>query len=102
MSLLALAEPIREAQNDTGEETGFCTPEQESGNIQLRHSAYSPGENRDYAPRDQDALNPDARTDPVEEDVAGDLENEVTPKEYSDQQPKLRTRDRQLGVHRQR
>jgi len=44
---------------------------------------HKPGQSGNCAPSDQDAGDPDMRTDLVKDEVAGDLEQEVTPKENS-------------------
>jgi hypothetical protein len=91
--LLALSEPIGQIQHDAGEETRLGNPEQESRHIQLRDAMHRSGEYGYDAPTDQDASNPNTCADLVEQKIAGDFEDEITPKEYPDEQPVLRTRN---------
>ncbi len=54
------------------------------------------------SPTDQYPRNPDASAEPVQQQIAWYLENEVAPKEYARQQPELLARDSQLFIHCQR
>jgi len=50
---------------------------------------HKPSRSRHRAPRDQNAGDPDARTDFVKDEVAGDLKQEVTPEENSRRKSEL-------------
>ena len=49
----------------------------------------------------EDACDPDKRADAVKDEVAGDLKQEVAPKENSSRKSKLLACDGQFAIHRQ-
>ena len=59
------------------------------------------GQRRNDAPCDEDACDPDTRADAVKDEVAGDLKQEVAPKENSSRKSKLLACDGQFAIHRQ-
>src|SRR5215469_5646819 len=63
---------------------------------------YQASEGRDNSPAQKDSRNPDASTDPVQQQIARGLKNEVADKENPVQQSELLARDVQLLVHCQR
>jgi hypothetical protein len=85
-----------------GKKPASAAPSRNLAIYQLRNAPHSTCQDGNDAPGDQDARNPDARADPVEENVARDFEDEIAPKEYPDQQPELRIRDRKRGIRRER
>src|SRR5262249_40119081 len=52
-------------------------------------------------PRNQDACDPNARSDPVQYEIAGDLEQKVTNEKDSSCKAELLAGDGQLAIHRQ-
>ena len=76
-----------------GKKPCLGSTQQEPRNIELGDAMYGSGKHGHKAPGDEDAGNPNTRANLVEEKIAGDLEDEIAKKEYSDDQPKLRACD---------
>jgi len=72
---------VAHIQNDAGSISRFRQPEREASDIQLMGGLHKARESGNYAPRDQDACYPYASSDSVQDEIAGDLEQKVTPKE---------------------
>jgi hypothetical protein len=64
-------------------------------------SLHKARESGNYAPRDQDAYYPYTSSDLVKDEVAGDLEQKVTPEKDSGCESELLAGDGQLAIHRQ-
>src|ERR1700740_3356195 len=65
-------------------------------------SVHEAGQHRHNSPANQDSSDPDACSDFVQEQVAGDFKEEVAKKENPEDQSVLLACDRQLSVSRQR
>ena len=63
---------------------------------------HKPGKRRHKSPANQYPCNPYARSDLVQQQIAGDFENEVAEIEDPKDQSKLLASDRQFFIHRQR
>src|ERR1700681_4107631 len=86
VGLIALAEPISQIQDDTGEEAGFGNAKQKSHNIKLLYVLHgSTGHGHD-APSHQNASDPHPRPDAVKQKIAGHFKDEIAPKEDSSEQ----------------
>ncbi len=101
LGLFPLAEPIGQVQQHSGKESGFGEPEEKSCHDELLDVLHEPRADGDDAPRDQDARDPDTRADPVEHEVAWNLEDEIPEEEDPDSKAVLRARDPEILVHRQ-
>ncbi len=99
--LFALAKPVRQVENDTGEKAGFGYTEQKTRDTQLGHAMHESGGCGHDSPRNQNASDPNPRPDPVHQQIAGNLTNDVADEEDSRDQPKLLAADAQFPVHRQ-
>jgi hypothetical protein len=66
------------------------------------HSSHKTGKYCDDSPSDEDSRNPDTRSDPVQQKIAGDLKYEITEKEDSGDESVLLAGNRQILVHCQR
>src|SRR5208283_5258644 len=97
----ALPEPVGEVEDHSGEESRLGDAQQEAHDVQVRNGVGKCGGSGDNAPGDQDAANPDAGADLVQEDVTANLEEKVADEEDAGQQAKLLGRDGQLLVHGQ-
>ena len=102
LRLFLLAEPVGQIQQHAWKESGFSEPEEESGHDELLDVLHEPRADGDDAPRDQNARDPDTRADPVEHEIAWNLEDEVAEEEDPDGKAVLRARDPEILVHRQR
>ena len=101
LRLFALAEPITQIEHDAGEKSCFGETQRKAGGIELMGGLHKACQRRNDAPCDEDARDPDARADAVKDEVAGDLKQEVAPKENSSRESKLLACDGQFAIHRQ-
>src|SRR5215471_6886782 len=99
MSQLPLAEPIRQVKIDSGSVSGLSHPEQKPQDIQLGSCSREARQHCHYSPAKQYPCNPDARSEFVQQQVAGYFKNEVAKKEDSREEPILLAGDSQLLVH---
>src|SRR6266702_2349139 len=76
-------EPVGEVENHAGKVSGFRDAEKAADGVKLQGSADEGGAARDDAPGNEHTADPDASADPVEDDVAGDCEEEVSEEEYA-------------------
>ena len=60
------------------------------------------GERRNEPPRDQDASDPDTRTNPVQKQVAGNFKQEIADEKDPNHEPVLLSANSQIPVHGQR
>ena len=80
---LAAREPVREIEDHPGEEAGLGDAEQEAHGVEARRPLHERRARRDQAPGDHDARHPLARAEPVQRQVARDLEEEVADEEHA-------------------
>ena len=80
-SLLALAEPIGQIDDDAGEEACLRHAQQEAKQVELRARLHEGCQDRHRAPGQQDTRDPNPWTVSVHQDVAWHLEQEVADKE---------------------
>src|SRR5215813_10736754 len=78
---MIFGEPVAEIENDSREEAGFCEPEQKSEDTEADRAPDESHRNRDQAPGDHDATDPEARPYLVQDDGGGDFEQEVAEEE---------------------
>jgi hypothetical protein len=74
-------EPVGEVEDHARKKPGLRDPEQQARGIKLEGCVYQRGERGNDPPRDDHATDPHARTHPVQDDVAGNLEGEVAEEE---------------------
>jgi hypothetical protein len=74
---LARREPMRDVQDDAGEETGFRRAQQESQDIKRRCAIDEDHRGGKHAPGEHDSRDPDARAKPRQHQVARHLEQRV-------------------------
>ena len=87
LRLFSLPEPVTQVQNDAGKISSFCEPKRKAGDIELMGRLHKASQRRNDSPCDQDSRDPNARPDLVKHEVAGDLKQEVAPKEDSRSNP---------------
>src|SRR5450631_3746548 len=102
LSLFALAKPVGEIEDDAGKVAGFREAEQKTQDVQLGDAVNEAGEKRQAAPSDDDAGEPDASTELMEQQVAGNLENEISEEENSGEKAELLAGDAEILVHGER
>jgi hypothetical protein len=95
-------EPVAEVQDDAGKEARLGGAKQESEHIKARRIPDEGHRRGDNAPRDHHSRDPKPRPDLVQDDVGGDLEEEVAPKENPGAKTKDHRRESEILVHRQR
>jgi hypothetical protein len=66
------------------------------------YAVHETGQSRYHSPSNQNAGNPDAGSDSVQHEIAGNFKEEITDKENPKDQSELLASDGQLFVHRQR
>src|SRR5215469_1375535 len=101
LRLFALAEPITQIENDAGEKSCFGEAQRKAGGIELMGGLHKASQRCNDAPCNENACDPDARADAVEDEVAGDFKQEVAPKENSSRKSKMLACDGQFAIHRQ-
>src|SRR5262245_28726111 len=99
LSLFPALKPISQVQQNAGVVTGFSQSEQETRDIELVHGLHKASESCDRSPNDKNARDPDAGANPVQDQVAGNLEDRVANKKDADKKPKLLAGDAEFLVH---
>ena len=92
-------EPIAEVQDDSGEEAGFREAEQKAEDTKADGAANKSSGDRDQAPGDHDAADPEARSDLVQDDGGGDFEGEVAGEEDARAEAEHPRRQANFVVH---
>jgi hypothetical protein len=93
--------PIGQVQDDAREEPGFGRAQQEAQDVEHVHAGHEHHAGGNDAPGDHDARDPDLRAHFVQDDVAGNLENEVADEEDAGAQPVHRFAELQFLQHLQ-
>jgi len=75
--------PVGKVEDHTGEKAGFGNAEQQTRYVELNWGVDESGERRDDAPSDDDAADPDACANLMQNDVARNLEGEVAEEKYA-------------------
>lgn len=101
-SLFAFGEPVSEIEADAGKVAGFGEAEEKARGVELVDVLDQAVESGERAPGNEDAGDPDAGAEFVEEEIAGDFENTVADEEYSSEQAELLGSDGQGAVHGER
>ena len=95
-------EPVGEVEDHAGEEAGFGDAEQAGAWCRTRPGrADERGAAGDDAPGDEDAADPDARADLVQDEVAGDFEEEVAEEEDAGAEAVDALRELEVAEHLQ-
>jgi hypothetical protein len=97
--MVIAGKPIREIEHDTREEPGFGNAKQESHNSKTRRASDHRRQASEYAPCDQDASDPQPCADLFHGDVAGHLEQEISPIESADGKTERRGRHVEIPAH---
>jgi len=71
--LFALSKPVRQVQKDAGEKTRFGNAEEKTGHVQLTCVMHKTRQHSHDTPADQNASDPGAGADPVQQHVAGNF-----------------------------
>src|SRR5215471_17543101 len=100
MGQLPLAKPVRQIKEDAGNVTGLGYSEQKPQNVQVERRSREAGQDSHNSPANQYASNPDTSADPVHEQIAGYLEDEIPEEEDSCQQSILLAGDGEFLIHR--
>src|SRR5450432_354329 len=95
-SLLSLPKPVGQIEQNAREKSGLRHAQQKSRGIELSDVLSKSRGDCDESPGDQNASDPNPRSDPVQYQVARDLEQEITKEEHAHDQPKLLAADREL------
>src|SRR6267143_6960982 len=77
MTQLALSKPVRQIQEDSRKIPSLRDAKEKPRHIQVHCGLHKAGENRHESPADQYSRNPDTRAEPVEQQVARYLEQDV-------------------------
>lgn len=98
-SLFALGEPVSEVETDAGKVAGFGEAEKKARGVELVNILNEAVEGGERAPGNEDAGDPDAGAEFVQEEIAGNFEQRVADKENSGEQAELLGGDGQGAVH---
>src|SRR5271169_2719384 len=98
---VALTEPVGEVQDNSRKISGFGQAQQESHDIELVHVLHKTRQSSDKPPTEQDAGDPNASADLVQQVVAGYFEKEIAEEEDAAQKAELLAGNRQVLVHGQ-
>ncbi len=93
--------PVRQVEDDAGEEAGLGDAEQEAHDIERRRAGDEHHAARQDAPRDHDPRDPDPRADAMQDDVARDLEDEVADEEDAGAEAEHGVAELQVAEHLQ-
>src|SRR5208282_1150102 len=77
------AEPVGEVDEDAGEETGLGDAQQDSNEVEMRGRSNERHQDGDEPPGDHDAREPFARAPALDNEAAGNFEEQVADKKYS-------------------
>ncbi|MOA23536.1 hypothetical protein D3C78_1441630 [compost metagenome] len=101
-------EPVVEIEDDPGEEAGFADAEQEAQHIEhgagldVEERRQGRGEghgHRHHGPGDHDPGDPEARAEAVQQQVAGNFEDEIAPEEHAGAQGVDSVAELQVAEH---
>jgi len=81
MSPVLAWEPIGQVKDDAGEKSGFGDAKKEAEDVEGGSAVAEGHQGGDNSPADHDAGDPESGSRPVENEVSGNLEEEVTEKE---------------------
>jgi len=95
-------EPVSEIKDHTGEEARFGEAEQKTQDEKADRSVDERKPARNQAPADHDAGYPSPRSDPLEDQIARYLQEEISPKERPGAEPKNIRAQPKILVHCQR
>src|SRR5438093_2445059 len=93
--LFALGKPVREVQNESREIAGFSQPQHKARNVKLLHRMDEARQHGHKSPSKQDSGDPDARSDLVQQQIAGDFKKEVAKEENPENESELLAADGQ-------
>ncbi len=94
--------PAGEIQDDARKEARFCRAEKESQREEAPRAAHEHRGRRHEPPRNHDARDPDPHANPIEQEVAGNLEEDIRDEEHARPEAVNGCRETEGGVHLQR
>src|SRR6478609_8485196 len=93
------AKPVRQVNNHSWEEAGFCKSQEETGSIELRGVLHKASEDRDYSPGDHYPCNPLPRAPAFDNDCPWYLEQNEGQVEYAYAETVHAIAKAQVGTH---
>lgn len=99
LSLFALAKPVGEVEDDSGEVASFGESEEKAKDIELGNVLDEAGESGEDSPGHDDACEPNASAEFVQQQVAGNFEQKVANEKDSGEQAELLGADAEVTVH---
>src|SRR5580704_14356655 len=100
--LLALGKPVGQVQSNPGEIARLRQPQKKPHDVQLMHRVHEARQHRQHSPGNQDSGDPNPRSNLVQQQIAGNFEEEVAEKENPEDQSVLLAGNGQFLIHRQR
>jgi len=94
-----LSKPVTEVQDDSGEVAGFGYSQQKTNQVELMQFVNQASATRQHSPPQQNAGDPDARADLMEQQIAGNFQDDIAQEENARREAKLSGGDTQLAVH---
>jgi len=99
LRLFALAEPVGEIEDDSGEVAGFGESQEKTKDVELGNILDEASEGGENSPGDDDARQPDARPEFVQQQIAGNFEEKVSNEKDAGKKPELLGADAEVTVH---
>src|SRR5712692_8241973 len=98
---LLLTKPIGQIQNDSRKKPSFGYSEQKTNDVKLSDALHETGGHSHNAPAEQNAGDPDACSDLMQQEIARNFKDDIADEENPGYEPKLLAGDSQFLVHRQ-
>ena len=98
---LLFTKPIGQVQDDSREKPSFGHSKQKTNDVKLSDALHETGGHCHNAPAEQNAGDPDARPDLVQQEIAGNFKEDIADEENPGYEPELLASDSQFLVHRQ-
>ncbi len=96
---LARGDPVGEIQDHSREEAGFGETQQDTQRVEARGALHQGHGHGHDPPTDHDARHPDARSHPLEDEVARDFEKKVAEEEEAGAEAVGRVADPEIPLH---
>ena len=90
---------MRQINNHSWEEAGFCKSQEETGSIELSGTMHETGQDRHCSPGDHDSGNPFPRAPAFDDDSSWNLEQNVSQVEHAYAETVYAIAEAQVGAH---
>src|SRR3954463_6586528 len=101
MRAVLITEPMREINNNAGEETGFGGSQQQAHRVELPARVHEPHANSHQAPGNQDACDPFSGAPAFHNNRAGNLQQKIAHEENSRSEAEYTVAETEVARHLQ-